>query len=73
MSLSASKLRKDIYNLLDQVLQTGKPLEVTRKGRRLRIVPVDGTAKLCNLNRHDCLEGDPEDIVHVDWSDEWRP
>lgn len=21
--------------------------------------------------RHDCLTGDPEDIVHLDWSREW--
>lgn len=71
--MSASKLRQDIYNLLDQVLLTGKPLEITRKGRRLRIVPDGGPARLDNLTSHDCLNGDPEDIVHLDWSHEWRP
>ena len=73
MSLSASKLRQDIYNLLDEVLRTGRPLEITRKGRRLRIVPADGPNKLENLSPHDCLNGDPEDIVQLDWSTEWRP
>ena len=73
MSLSASKLRQDIYNLLDEVLRTGRPLEITRKGRRLRIVPADGPTKLENLSPHDCLNGDPEDIVQLDWSTEWRP
>jgi hypothetical protein len=28
--------------------------------------------KLANLTRRDCLVGDP-DIVHMDWSKEWRP
>lgn len=73
MSLSASKLRQDIYNLLDRVLQTGKPLEITRKGRRLRIVPMDDGDKLSNLSKHDCLDGNPEEIVQIDWSDEWQP
>ncbi len=73
MSLSASKLRQDIYNLLDEVLRTGRPLEITRKGRRLRIVPDESPNKLDNLSTHDCLNGDPEDIVQLDWSSEWHP
>ena len=73
MSLSVSKLRQDIYNLLDEVLRTGRPLEITRKGRRLRIIPADLTNKLDNLTTHDCLNGDPQEIVHLDWSTEWHP
>lgn len=73
MSISASKLRQDIYRLLDEVLASGRPLEIERKGHRLRIVPVDGPSKLSNLRPHDCLQGDPEDIVHLDWSGEWAP
>jgi len=29
--------------------------------------------KLANLTRRDCLIGDPEDIIHMDWSKEWHP
>jgi len=72
MGVSASKLRENIYQLLDQVLETGTPLEINRKGRKLKIVPVKGESKLGSLERHDCLDGDPDDIVHLDWSDEWR-
>ena len=72
MGVSASKLRENIYQLLDQVLETGTPLEINRKGRTLKIVPVKGESKLGNLKRHDCLDVDPDDIVHLDWSDEWR-
>ncbi len=29
-------------------------------------------SKLDRLKRHEgCLIGDPEDIVHIDWSKEW--
>jgi len=71
--MTASQLRQNIYQLLDQVLDTGLPLEIERKGRRLRIVPESPRDKLDNLKRRDCLVGDPEDIVHMDWSKEWRP
>ena len=38
MAMTASKLRQDIYRLLDQVLKTGEPVIVERNGRRLRII-----------------------------------
>jgi len=71
MPMTASTLRKNIYRLLDQVLETGQPLEIERKGRLLRVVPVGQPSKIARLVKHDCLRGDPEDIVHVDWSGEW--
>jgi hypothetical protein len=75
MSISISKLRSDIYKLLDQVLETGTPLEVERKGKILKIVPGStSTKKLSRLpRRKGALVGDPEDIVHMDWSNEWKP
>lgn len=71
--MTVSELRQNIYQLLDQVLDTGVPLEIERKGRKLRIVPEPPHDKLDNLKRWDCLVGDPEEIVHMDWSQEWRP
>jgi hypothetical protein len=38
MVVTASELRMNIYRLLDQVLETGVPLEIERKGRTLQIV-----------------------------------
>lgn len=74
MTITASELRQNVYRLLDEVLATGVPLEVERGGRRLRIVPVDAAPKLSRLSPHpSTIVGDPEDLVHVDWSGEWRP
>ena len=71
---SPSRLRADLYRLLDRVLETGIPLEVDRNGRRLRIVPAETGGRLANLVPDpDDLPGDPDDIVHMDWSGEWRP
>lgn len=70
---SASSLRADLYRVLDQVLETGVPAEVERKGRRLKIVPVEGSDRLDNLKPHPgFIIGDPEDLVHMDWSSEWN-
>jgi hypothetical protein len=74
MVLTASKLRSDIYRILDRVLETGQAIEVQRKGRRVRIVPVDPPTRLARLRTRDLLTDDnPDAIVHLDWSGEWRP
>lgn len=74
MPLTASKLRENIYRILDQVLDTGVPIEIERRGKLLKIVAVESPAKLDNLvERPDFLQCDPEDIVHLDWLEEWRP
>ncbi len=72
MSLTASELRSNIYRLLDQVIDTGIPLEITRKGRVLRIVPEDPPSIFDRLvRRDDFIIGDPDDLVHMDWSEYW--
>lgn len=73
MPLTASKLRENIYRILDQVLETGIPVEVVRKGKTIRIVAADAPGKLDRLKPRDYLAEDAEGIVHVDWSEEWRP
>lgn len=71
---SLSRLRANLYRLVDRVLETGVPLDLERKGRRLRIVPTDDGGRLANLRPHpEYLNADPESLVHLDWSDEWRP
>jgi antitoxin (DNA-binding transcriptional repressor) of toxin-antitoxin stability system len=74
MSITATELRSNLYRLLDQVLATGEPLLISRKGRQLRIEPDRPEAKLDRLIRREgVIKGDPDDLVHVDWSGEWRP
>lgn len=74
MSITASKLRENIYRLLDEVLATGVPIEIERNGRTLRIVAADAPDRLSRLvRREDAVVGDSEDLVHLDWSSEWRP
>ena len=65
MALTASKLRENIYKILDQILETGVPVEIERDGKILRISPVEPPSKLENLRPRKYLRGDPEDLVHL--------
>jgi len=70
VKVTASKLRENIYSILDQALE-GVPVEVERKGKILRIVPETKPDRLSKLKKRDCIVGDPEDLVHMDWLHEW--
>ena len=72
MIVTASKLRANIYNVLDKVLETGVAVEINRKGRILKIIPVERPSKLSNLKNHNALNVPFDDIVHMDWSGEWK-
>ncbi len=70
--MTPSQLRQDIYRLIDRVLETGEPLEIERKGRRLRLVPEEPVDRLSRIRVDPgVIKGDPEDLVSIDWSTEW--
>jgi hypothetical protein len=77
MALTASKLRENVYRILDQVLETGEPVEIIRGGKKVKIVRAEeelSNRKLDRLpERPEVLLTDPEDLVHLDWSKEWQP
>ena len=64
----------DILHLLDKVLSTGLPVEIERKGQRLVISPAEKRRELDCLEKHpDFVVGNPDDLVHIDWSSDWNP
>jgi prevent-host-death family protein len=69
--INATKLRANLYAVLDEVLATGNPVEIVRKGRKLRIVPERGVRKTDALVPHPGTVDDPEAIVQPDWSGLW--
>jgi prevent-host-death family protein len=75
MSISLTELRQRLFQLADQVVDTGQPLIVTRRGVTLRlvredVVPVEGF--LSRLKKRRAVIGPPLDPHEspAQWSEE---
>jgi prevent-host-death family protein len=67
-TITVTELRNDTDNLLDEVLESGMPVEIDKDGKKLRIVSIGATDKLQNLiHRPEAIIGDPEELVHMTW------
>jgi hypothetical protein len=74
MAVSISKLRSDIYRLLDHVLESGEPLEIERRGKILRVTAEQPASKIDRIVPiPGLIVGDPQDLVSIDWSEQWKP
>lgn len=77
--MNATKLRADLYSVLDQVLLSGKPVAIERNGRRLLICVDESESDAPRKRftwptpRPEWVNGDVDDILDIDWSREWRP
>jgi prevent-host-death family protein len=72
VAISVTKLRANLYEIVDRVIETGVPVEIERKGARVRLEPAGRRTKLERLvKRPGTIPGDPEEVVHMDWSGEW--
>lgn len=70
-TISVTELRGNIYQLLDEVLKTGIPLEIIKGDKKLKIIPVEQPDKLQNLiSRPNVIKGNPDDLVHITWEKE---
>ncbi len=76
MKVTATQLRAELYRILDRVAKTGEEVEIKRPSgtvvirakpaeRKARRRPARGNPKL--------IVGDPDSLVHVDWSKYWKP
>ncbi|HPI15712.1 MAG TPA: type II toxin-antitoxin system Phd/YefM family antitoxin [Spirochaetota bacterium] len=72
MKITATSFRKNLYALLDRVIETGNPIDIERKGKIIRILAIEPKSKLSNLKKRDVINGNPEDIISIDWSNEWK-
>jgi antitoxin (DNA-binding transcriptional repressor) of toxin-antitoxin stability system len=74
MKVTATKLRENLYRILDRVAQTGETVEIARGDKVLKIAVVSPRKKMKRLvSRKNYLKGDPYEIVHLDWADQWKP
>lgn len=74
MVVTPTDFRKNLFKLLDSIYESGKTLEIKRNGHIFKVVPPKKTKKLDRLVPHpDAIIGESSDIVHMDWSGEWKP
>ncbi len=71
MPITASKLRADVYRILDEAIETGIPVEIERKGVILRIVPESAPSRIDRLEKRQIFDGDPDSILEMDWLKGW--
>ncbi len=70
---TTTKLRENLYKILDEVLETGQPIAVERKGQLIMINPPEKKSKLANLVKRKGLNVNPDDIINNDWVKSWKP
>lgn len=68
MSLSLTALRPHLFGCVDEVIKTGVPLEIKRKGHIVKIIVEKPKSKWGNVVKRDGLVGDPEDFVDLHMS-----
>jgi prevent-host-death family protein len=71
MPITATELRRNVYRILDEAIASGVPVEVVRKGQVVRLVPKPVVSKLDRLKKRSVFVGDPDDILDINWLDEW--
>ncbi len=73
--LTPSQLRENVYNILDQVVASGKPVSIRRRGVVLQIVPPQVKGRLNHIKKRVVFRKgvNPDSIIHCDWSHEWKP
>lgn len=68
-----SKLRENIYRILDEVASKGEAIAIKRRGLLLKIVPPEKKSRLSLLKKRPVILSDPEEIVHMEWKGAWKP
>ena len=61
MQISVTEFRKNLFQILDRAL-TGEYIEVTHKGKRVRLMPQPIQSKLDRLVNHGSLQCTTEEL-----------
>jgi len=72
MVYNATSLRKNIYSVLDSVLESGVPVEIERNGKKLRIVSDEAGSRLSRLQPHKIVNGNSDKLAELHWNDSWN-
>lgn len=71
MRIKASKLRSNIYNILDSVINTGESVEVERGKALVKITAERTNSKLSTLKKRKTTRGRLDNIFNITWEKDW--
>lgn len=66
MAVTLSDLRANIFRLVDQVIETGVPLEILRNDTRLAISLIEPSRKLEHLPLRNLFACDPDELIQTE-------
>jgi hypothetical protein len=75
MSMTATQLRKRLYEVLHGIEKTGEPVEIELKNARFIISRAEPASRLARLQpQRDAIAGPPDDLAEFSpWDEsEWR-
>ena len=68
-TITTTQLRGITCQILDEILNTGVPVKISKGDRKFVIAPLESTDKLRNLRkRKHVIKGNPEDLVNITWA-----
>ena len=71
--MKVTELRKNIYRVLDTIIETGEPVEIERNGQILKIDITESTDKLMKIKkRKNIIVGNSDDLPEITWDKEWK-
>jgi antitoxin (DNA-binding transcriptional repressor) of toxin-antitoxin stability system len=81
MKVTTTEFRKDIFQLIERALN-GELVEVSHKGRTIRLVPEPSPSKLSRLRNMNVLVGTPDELdealnkrsseAQANWEKKWH-
>ena len=74
-ALNATQLRARLYRVLDEVISTGQPQRLVRKGHSL-LITLESSPRRLDLDalpRRRATDLSPEELADLSWEDAWEP
>ena len=71
--MTPTQLRKNLYHILDQILESGEGVEIERKSGSVLLLPQRAASKLERLPRRQTIMGDADSLDQISWEGAWQP
>lgn len=77
MPVKLTHLRRNLYQIIDRLLETGESLEIERNGKRLILSPQlqPNSSSLWERleSRPGYMKDEADSFIHSEWIHEWNP